>query len=529
MRVLIVGNSLAHSLTLSQGTTSSEYEAFSAFKVASKTFASTSAAKSSIVTPSSIPKTHRRSRTGSTTSNQASISLMFSGEKAVFKFIEMPGHPLTAAAAGLPADCECVFIGWSGPVLDENEQLLDLNTLTPERLNRIKQMYRQETNSVPVFLDESYSKGYHEFCKSSLWPILHYHVWDDPGRCIKLESQWPDYVKANEAYAQAILDVFQAGDLIWIMDYQLMLLPGLLRRKLQKTPIGFYLRNTFPSSELVRCLPQAKELISGMLGANVIGFQVYAFARHFTSCCTRLLGVEASLQQIDYEGAPVELVVASTGIDPEFLKSWLEAEETKQKVARFQEMYDGLTVIVGIDRVHQVRSLKHKLAAFEIFLDSNPEWLGRVVLLQILLPESQEFGPNADLSEFLDEIARVNSQFGSLEYTPFQLFQQNIDLAEYYALLKIADCYISTKERDSLSMVALDFVLCQQEKKSPVVLSEFTALANSLSSALRINPWNRKETAEAIKAALCMSVIEKQARHQVKSRLLLPSYFVDTL
>lgn len=515
MRVLIVGNSLAHSLTLSQGTTTAESESFSAFKVASKTFASTAAAKSSIATPTNIAKTHRRSRTGSTTSNQASISLIFSGEKAVFKFVEMPGHALTAAASGLPPDCEHVFIGWPGPVLDENEQSLDLNSLSTERLNQIRKMYLQETNSVPVFLDESYAKGYREFCKSSLWPILHYHVWDDPERCIKLESQWPDYVKANEAYAQAVLDVFQAGDLIWVMDYQLMLLPDLLRKKLQKTPIGFYLRNTFPSSELVRCLPQAKELISGMLGANVVGFQVYAFARHFTSCCTRLLGVEASLQQIDYEGAPVELVVASTGIDPDFLNSWLEAEETKQKVVRFREMYQGFTVIVGIDRVHQVRSLKHKLAAFEIFLDSNPEWLGKVVLLQILLPESQESGPNADLSEFLDDVARINSRLGSLEYTPFQLFQQNIDLSEYYSLLQIADCYISTKERDSLSLVALDFVLCQHEKQSPIVLSEFTALANSLSSALRINPWNHKETAETIKAALCMSTEEKQSRHQV--------------
>ena len=524
MRVILVGHSLAHSLTLSSAPAAQQDEIISSFKVASKTFASTAKAQASIASLAPV-KTHRRSRRGSTTSDQASISLIgteFASAQhsgSVFKFTEMPGHPLLAAASGLPAECECVFVGWSGPVLDETSKLVDVSSFQSERLNQIRASYHQQTGSVPVFLPEDCARGYLDFCKRTLWPILHYQVWDDPEQCLRMEQQWPEFLRANEAFAEAILNVFQSGDVIWILDYHLMLLPGLLRRKLQTTPIGFYFRTTFPSSEMFRCLPQAKELMSGVLGANLIGFQIYAFARHFTSCSTRILGIEASLQQVDFGGAPSELTVVSTGVDPEETREWLQNEETVARVARFTEMFRDYRVIVGVDRIYQVRGLKHKLTAFEMFLQQHPEWIGKAVLIQILLPESTDSGPNSDLSEFLDEVARVNSKFGSLEYTPFQLFQQNIELSEYYALLQVADCYISTKERDSLSLVPLDFVLCQEYsgKKGPIVLSEFTALANALSTCLRINPWDHAEIAESINRALVMSLREKQSRHEVRS------------
>ncbi len=525
MRVILVGHSLAHSLTLSSTPATPEMpeKVISSFKVASKTFASTTKPQTSITSSAPVLRSHRRSRRGSTTSDQASISLIgpeMTGQQAgtVFKFTEMPGHPLLAAASGIPADCERLFVGWSGPVLDESGKKVDVNNFDPERLDQIRTSYQNETGSIPVFLPEDCARGYLDFCKSTLWPILHYQIWDDPAQCIiKMEQQWSEFLRANEAFAEAILNVFQSGDVIWILDYHLMLLPGLLRRKLQTTPIGFFFRTTFPSSEMIRCLPQATELMTGVLGANLIGFQIYAFARHFTSCCTRILGIEASLQQVDFGGAPSELSVVSTGVDPEETHEWLKNEETVAKVTRFTEMYRNYRLIVGVDRIYQVRGLKHKLTAFEMFLQDHPEWIGKVVLIQILLPESSDSGPNSDLSEFLDEVARVNSKFGSLEYTPFQLFQQNIELSEYYALLQVADCYISTKERDSLSMVPLDFILCQEFSKrhGPIVLSEFTALANALSTCLRINPWDHAETAKSINQALNMSNEEKHSRHKV--------------
>lgn len=471
-------------------------------------------------------KTHRRSRAGSTTIDQASISLIEPDptdkmlSHPTFKFTEMPGHALLSAASGLLQDCERVFVGWSGPVLDESEQSIDIASLGPERLEQMRTSYLRETASIPIFLPEDCSRGYVDYCKSTLWPILHYQVWDDPDQCIKMEQQWPEFVRANEAFCEGILKVFKSGDVIWILDYHLMLLPGMLRKKLQTTPISFYFRSTFPSSEMIRCLPKARELMSGVLGANLVGFQIYAFARHFASCCTRILGLEASLKQVEFGGAPVELAVVSNGVDPNEIRDWLQAEETATKYARFTEIYKDQRMLIGIDRIYQVRGLVHKLAAFEMFLQSHPEWLGKVVFVQILLPDSTDTGfLNSDLSVFLDEVARINSKFGNLEYTPFQLFQQNIELSEYYALLQVADCYVSTKERDSLSLVPLDFIVCQEysHKHSPIVLSEFTALANALSTCLRINPWNHAKIAESIHTALIMSPEEKQSRHRVSA------------
>ena len=559
MRLLFVSSSLPNSLALEQQISliSEEKTEFLTKKVISKTFASTSQVKSPILSKAPVTldqyqsgqpqQTSRRARSHSTTSQRASISLinaenpnlnisessnLFKNEvlKTIWKFTEMPGHAAIAAASSLSGgDAEKLFIGWPGPIQNEQGKEIDYSDLAPEMIEKIKTLYKKETDSIPVFLDSSAINGHANYCNSTIWPIFHYLVWDNPAQCKEILKDWDDYVKVNEAFAEKILETYRVGDYIWILDHQLLLLPGILRKKLQSAPIGLYLRNTFPSSELFRCLPQAEELLKGMLGANLIGFQAYAYARHFTSCCTRVLGLEASLQRIDYEGAPVELAVIPTGIDATEATEMLKSSEVKEKYDRFIELYHGMAVIVGIDRLNHGKGIIHKLTAYEQFLKDHPEWVGKVILVQVILPEqdisnfsiSDPKKTSNDLSLITDLAAQINSRYGTIEYTPTAIYHQDIELSEYYALLQVADCYISTKERDSVSMVPLDFVLCQEfcGKNSPIILSEFTALSGSMSTSLLINPWDHPAVKQAINSALIMSKEEKIYRHKVERTL----------
>ena len=556
MRLLFVSSSLPNSLALERQISliPEEKNEFLTKKVVSKTFSSSSQVKSPILSKSPMtatssldqqhqtgqsPTVLRRNRSHSTTSQRASISLINAEDpnlslsetpiqsyNTIWKFTEMPGHAAIAAASSLSTgEIEKIFIGWPGPIQNELGKEIDYSDLAPDMVETIKILYKKETDSIPVFLDSAATKGHANYCSATLWPIFHYLVWENAEQCKEILKDWNDYVKVNEAFAERILETYKVGDFIWILDHHLLLLPGILRKKLQSAPIGLYLRTTFPSSELFRCLPQAEDLLKGMLGANLIGFQAYAYARHFTSCCTRVLGLEASLQRIDYEGAPVELIVIPTGIEASEMIEMLKSLDVKDKFDRFIELYHGLAVILGIDRLNQGKGILHKFAAYEQFLNDHPEWVGKVTLVQVILPEqeisnfsiSELKQPSKDLSSITDFAAQINSRFGTIEYTPIAIYHQDIELFEYYALLQVADCYISTKERDSLSMVPLDFILCQEfsGKSSPIILSEFTALSGSMSTSLLINPWDQPAVKQAIYSALIMTKDEKLYRHQV--------------
>lgn len=568
MRILFVSSSLPNSLAIESQILTKDEQVLTK-KVVSKTFASSSQVKSPILSNPSITTLDqsnlkqsksclpKRTRSHSTTSQRTSISFLNSDEnlmqnlrleeierKTIWKFTEMPGHVAIAAASSLNQDVEKLFIGWPGPIKSENEsekgkgKEIDFPNLPPEMIEQIKNLYKRETNSIPVFLDSASTNGHANYCNKTLWPIFHYLVWENAVQCKEILHDWQHYVKVNEAFAEKILEIYKSGDSIWILDHELLLLPGLLRQKLQSAPIGFYLRTTFPSSELFRCLPQAEELLRGILGANLIGFNAYAYARHFTSCCTRVLGLEASMQRIDYEGAPVELTVIPTGIEANETFEMLKNPEVEEKLERFIELYRGMAVLVAIDRFNHSKGIIHKLSAYERFLKDHPEWLGKIVLVQVILPDQEisnfsisEVKQSKDLSLITDMAAQINSRHGSIEYVPISIYHQDIELSEYYALLQVADCYISTKERDSLSLVPLDFVLCQEQsgKKSPILLSEFTALSGSMSTSLLINPWDHSAVSQAIFKALTMSIDEKRFRHEVNTAgnpfLLL--FFID--
>ena len=380
---------------------------------------------------------------------------------------------------------------------------------------------------IPVWLPETFEDDNHSlhlkdqgrwrrYAEHELYTLFHYrqHAPDD-GRAEK--RSWTDYQQMNQAFCEKILQIYRPGDIIWIHDYHLMLLPGMLRQRLSNAYIGFFLHVPFPSSEYLRCLPRRKEILSGPLGATMIGFQSYNFSRHFNSCCKRVLGFESSSAGVDAYGAHVAVDVFPIGIDVEAVqKSAFQNPKVEENITALKQIYAGKKVIVGRDRLDTVRGVSQKLMAFEIFLDKYPHWRDKVVLIQVTSPtsveEEKEDAGHKIENKISSLVARINGEFGSLSHTPVQHYPQYISSQEYFALLRLADCGLITSVRDGMNTTSLEYVICQKNHNGPLILSEFSGTAASLGSAIHINPWDLGGVADAIDRALSMSESSKQAK-----------------
>jgi trehalose 6-phosphate synthase/phosphatase len=364
----------------------------------------------------------------------------------------------------------------------------------------------------------SNQRKWRRFAEHELFPLFHYKQ-NEPtdGRAVK--KAWAQYYKMNRAFADAIMNVYKPGDVVMIHDYHLLLLPSLLRQRLPNIYIGFFLHVPFPSSEFYRCLSRRKEVLEGVLGSNMIGFQAYSYSRHFSSCCTRVLGFDSSVAGVDAYGAHVSTDVFPLGIGAEAtLKAAFEDKLVEEKIVHLRELYHDKKIIVGRDRLDSVRGVAQKLQAFEIFLERHPEWHDKVVLIQVTSPTSiedrEDSGSDKVANKISDLVARINGTYGSLSFTPVQHYSQYLSKEEYFALLRIADVGLITSVRDGMNTTALEYVACQRDSHGPLIISEFSGTAGSLGNAMHINPWDLGGTADAIEVALTMSEQEKARVHR---------------
>ncbi|RVX74784.1 hypothetical protein B0A52_01061 [Exophiala mesophila] len=356
------------------------------------------------------------------------------------------------------------------------------------------------------------------YAEHELYTLFHYrqHGPDD-GRAEKVS--WADYVHMNQTFADRILHVYQPGDVVWIHDYHLMLLPSMLRQRIPNIYVGFFLHIPFPSSEYMRCLPRRKEVLTGALGSTMIGFQAFSFSRHFNSCCKRILSFESSSAGVDAYGAHVAVDVFPIGIDVAAVqRQAFQDPVIEQNMAALRKLYAGKKIIVGRDRLDTVRGVSQKLMAFEIFLERYPEWREKVVLIQVTSPtsvlEDKVDGAHKVELKISNLISRINGEYGHLNYSPVQHYPQYLSSQEYFALLRVADVGLITSVRDGMNTTSLEYIICQKENYGPLILSEFSGTAASLGNAIHINPWDLGGVAEALKQALEMPEAARKSDHE---------------
>lgn len=354
------------------------------------------------------------------------------------------------------------------------------------------------------------------FADEALWPLLHYKVWHDVTDGRKEKVWWNDYIKFNEAFAEQIIANYRAGDLIFIHDFHLMLVPQILRQRIPEAMIGFFLHSPFPSSEIFRCLPRRKEVLTGLLGSSMIAFQSHAYVNHFISACTRVLGYETTKNGVDALGAYVAIETLPIGIDASRVEEQCQrpaVQETMNLIKQTMRHPDGdpLKIIIGRDRLDEVRGVLQKLHAFKRFLEEYPEWRKKVILIQITNPSVHNTAQlERDVAEVISEIN--NASEGLVGVSSVHHYHKHIGEDEYFALLKVADVGLITSVRDGMNVTSLEYVIAQRDNNGPVLLSEFTGTAASLGDAIQVNPWDSLGTANAINQALTMPHDERLAR-----------------
>lgn len=433
-----------------------------------------------------------------------------------WKFSTRRGHSaMYSGIRNLSPSEQIVLFGYTGTIFDDAENALDYKSLSDNIKSSLAHQLSSNLSCYPVFMEEKVASGHYDnYCKTDLWPLFHYILWDN-NNVQKLQDQnfWDEYVAANQAFADALVHVYRPGDIIWVHDYHLLLVPSMVRVRCPDAIIGFFLHTPFPSSELFRCLPRRREILEGVLRSDIIGFQTYSYARHFTSSCTRVLGLESNPKGVEFNGSVVQVGIYPIGIDVERVQLRRQSALVNAKIKALREKYAGKKVIIGRDKLDYIKGVQHKLCAFEKFLQAYPEWHNNVVLIQVTSPAALRTSSRLE-SKVSEIVSRINSQFGSLEFSPVVHIHQNLDQDEYCALLSTADVGLITSVRDGMNTTSHEFVVCQQDNHGVLILSEFTGTAGSLSAAILVNPFDYTGVAGVIKEALEMTREEKFNKHQ---------------
>ncbi|ODN81295.1 alpha,alpha-trehalose-phosphate synthase [UDP-forming] 1 [Cryptococcus wingfieldii CBS 7118] len=499
---------------------------------------------------------------------------------------KMSSGGLVSALSGCKKSMSFIWIGWPGK---------DIPMADREHVN---QRLLEEYNCLAVYLsDELADRHYNGFSNSILWPLFHYH----PGEMNFDAENWLAYREANMRFADTVSSMVQAGDMVWVQDYHLMLLPMLLRSMItgesaqgemvrqelgrvkegvddsvvkevlkmdpgvsegvadegvellddveeeggeathahgkphfsrdmstfqkqeavakengkEGVRIGFFLHTPFPSSEIYRILPVRREILLGVLQCDLIGFHTYDYARHFLSSCTRILGLETQPNGIEFEGRYCQVGTFPIGIDPHQFTEGIQKESIRNRIRQMEARFEGCKVILGVDRLDYIKGIPQKLHALEVFLTQHPEWIGKVVLVQLAIPSRQDVEEYQNLRACVNElVGRINGRFGTVESMPIHFMHKSVPFEELTAMYALSDACLVTSTRDGMNLVAYEYISSQAERNGSMILSEFAGAAQSLNGSILINPWDVQSTADAIHQSLTMGPEQRSSNWQ---------------
>jgi trehalose 6-phosphate synthase/phosphatase len=415
---------------------------------------------------------------------------------------------LTSAQGLLSSQSEYVWVGWPG------------STITDEIREQVKTKALAEYNCYPVFLSEQDLENFYQgFCNETIWPLFHYF----PTYARYDETCWQQYRKVNESFGAALLDAIREDDTIWIHDYHLMLLPHLIRKASPKIRIGFFLHIPFPQFEIFRLMPGRwrREILEGLLGADVIGFHTHDYGEYFLRCVQRILGHGHHMGQLALGDRMVKVRTFPMGID--FNKFHEAAKQTE--VQREREELEGRLldskIVLSVDRQDYSKGILHRLQGFEAMLEKNPEWHGKVTLIMLVVPSRIGIADYEGMKKGIEElVGKINGRFGTISWVPIIYQYRSLPFQSLVAMYAMSHVALVTPLRDGMNLVAKEYIATRHDKTGVLVLSEMAGASKELPEAIIINPNNREEIADALKTALEMPCEEQVRRNAIMQNRL---------
>ena len=360
----------------------------------------------------------------------------------------------------------------------------------------------------PLFLSQSELARYYDgFCNGFIWPVFHYLTGQVPHRT----EDWPVYRDVNERFADLVAAHYREGDLIWVHDYQLLLLPALLRQRLPHARIGFFLHIPFPASEVFRTLPHREDLLRGLLGADLIGFHTTSYLRHFASALLLLLGHPTQVDRVLVEDRVVRLGVFPMGVDAKRIAALAERPVLVPDVEEIRAGSEH--TLVAIDRLDYTKGVPQRLLAFESLLQHHPELRGKVKLVNLAVPSRVAVRAYRQFRREVNAlVGRINGAFGTPSWVPVHYMFRSLPERRVLALYRAADVMLVTPIRDGMNLVAKEYVAARTDLRGVLVLSEYAGAAAELVEAVTMNPYDIDRAAEAYYTALTMPEAEQAVR-----------------
>ena len=393
-----------------------------------------------------------------------------------------------------------VWVGWPG------------STISAQSQEQVKSRALAEFGCYPVFLSgQDFENFYQGFCNKTIWPLFHYF----PSFAKYDEEYWAQYRKVNNAFSTTLLEAIRPDDAIWIHDYHLMLLPHLLRQALPQVRIGFFLHIPFPQFEIFRLLPATwrRQILEGLLGADLIGFHTHDFAEYFLRCVQRIIGYEHRLGRLLVKDRRIKVGAFPMGVDFKKFSDAAGHVEVQQESEALTKALGESKIVLSVDRQDYSKGILHRLQGFEAMLDMNPEWRGKVTLIMLVVPSRIGIEDYEGMKKQIEElVGKINGRFGAISWVPIIYQYRSLPFHSLVAMYVMSHVALVTPLRDGMNLVAKEYVATRLDKSGVLVLSEMAGAAKELPEAIIINPNNREEIAAALKIALEMPLEEQVQR-----------------
>jgi trehalose 6-phosphate synthase/phosphatase len=429
------------------------------------------------------------------------------------------GYALGASSGGLASALSDVhgagdsrWIGWVG----------ELERVPEERRAQLEQeLARRRLSAVPISRSEV-SLYYDGYSNAVLWPLFHYLL--DTVR-LEASNEWRAYKAVNERFAHAVARELQPDDVVWVHDYHLMLVPGILRKLVPSAHIGFFLHVPWPASDVFRILPAREEILTSLLGSDLIGFHAESYRHNFIHSAAKVLGIDLGIDSVSFGDRSVRVGVYPIGIEVEAYER--KSPEVDRLVDQIRAETAGKKILLGVDRLDYTKGVVRRLLAFDRLLEREPQLRGRVNFVQLAVPTREKVDAYAELRSTVNElVGRINSQYGSATGSPIQLLYRSLEADDLLALYRTADAMVVTPLRDGMNLVAKEYVAARVDELGVLVLSEFAGAAAELEAALIVNPYDIVGTASALRRALSMTEAEQRVRMR-KLRALVSGHPVS--
>jgi trehalose 6-phosphate synthase/phosphatase len=445
------------------------------------------------------------------TSNRLPFSLDTSEEKATFR----------QSSGGLVSALKGYFDKTADKGTDFSEKIwLGSCDFSEEDWNKNKDsLDGADFTVMPIFMDEGlYANYYNGFSNSTLWPLFHYF----PTLTEYKKEHFEAYLKVNRIFAQSINAIIQPGDVVWVHDYQLMILPQMIRKAHPDATIGFFLHIPFPTYEIFRLLPREwkSEILRGLLGADLLGFHTYDYVQYFIHTAKMILGLDNHYNTLHYCNRIIKADLFPIGID---FNKFKEATKNPEVIAYKDELKKNFAdkkIIFSVDRLDYTKGLTYRLDGFENFLERYPEWREKVIFIFNIIPSRDNIPTYNDKRKMIEEkVSAINGKYSTIQWQPLIYRYNHLQFDELCGLYQAANIALITPLRDGMNLVAKEFV-ASCEDGGVLILSELTGAASELNEACHVNPTDAEEIADAIASSLRMPLKEQKERmKQMQKRL----------